>query len=119
MPDYRVTFDVTYRVQANGDTDAFNRIRFALEAILVDAAISLIRSDVSPVQNQPGVTLFDVRVYATGTVNASSIGASTPGATLPPNLSLTAPVSTATRQAIETMATINTTFQPFSAASQG
>ena len=116
MPDYRVTFDVAYRLPADSDADVYTKLRRALETLLTDASLNLLTSVVSPVQNQPGVTLWDVRLYATGTVTAASIGASTPGATLPPNLSLTAPTGTANRQAIETMASINTVFQPFSAS---
>lgn len=108
MPDYRVSFDAIYRLPGEGDNDASQTLTLALATVLVDAVFFVISAVQSAVQNQPGVTLFDVHLTVGQTRTANNIQNSVTGASIPNTISTGR--GTATRIAQEAMASANLLF---------
>ena len=102
MPDYRLVFDVTYRVAGSSDGDAARRVHSDLTTSFPNAKFLLISTTQGA--TSLGTTKYDVRLGASGVVTAASVSASL-GAVTPP---VTLSPSGATRQSFTLMASIDT-----------
>ena len=102
MPDYRLVFDVTYRVAASSDGNAGQRVHGDLTASFPNAKFKHLSTTQGT--SAAGLTLYDVRLGASGVVTAASVSASLGAATPPVTLS----PSGATRQSSTLMASIDT-----------
>jgi len=106
VPEYRIVKYLVYRLPADSPEHASRMVLDALESKFPKAKFDLVSSAQAGTQNQPGKTLYDVALGASGEITATSITDSLTKVTIP--ASGPVPTGTATKVQEIDMASIDT-----------